>query len=61
MSNVKNRGFASLSEEKRKEIASFGGKASHAQGTAYKFTHEKAVEAGKKGRKKSYGTTATHI
>lgn len=51
--SVKNRGFASMNLQKRKEIASLGGLASHKKGVAYRFTHEKAVEAGKKGRRKS--------
>lgn len=43
------RGFAGMSIEKRREIASKGGKAAHAMGLAYKWDHETAVEAGKKG------------
>lgn len=46
----KPRGFAKMSKEAVQAIASKGGKAAHAQGTAYRFTHEKAVEAGRKGR-----------
>ncbi|MGZ3609176.1 MAG: KGG domain-containing protein, partial [Ktedonobacteraceae bacterium] len=34
------RGFASMSSEKKREIASKGGKAAHAQGTAHKWTSE---------------------
>jgi len=52
-SNTKKRGFASMNEEKRKEIASRGGKASHAKGTAHEFTPEEAKEAGRKGGLKS--------
>ena len=47
----KNRGFASMSESKRIEIARKGGKASHAKGTAHEFTSEEAKRAGKKGGK----------
>ena len=43
------RGFASMDEEKQKEIASKGGKASHEKGTGHEFTPEEAREAGKKG------------
>lgn len=50
--SIKHRGFASMTSEKRKEIASLGGLASQKSGKAYKFTHEKAVEAGRKGKKK---------
>lgn len=45
----KKRGFASLTPEQRKEIASKGGKAAHAKGTAHKFNHDEAVAAGSKG------------
>ncbi len=45
----KNRGFASMDPAKVKEIASKGGKAAHAAGTAHQFTSEKAREAGRKG------------
>ncbi|MCE3236318.1 MAG: ral stress protein [Vampirovibrio sp.] len=46
-----NRGFASMDEEKQREIASKGGKASHEKGAANKFTSEEAQEeeAGRKG------------
>lgn len=43
------RGFASMSAEKKREIASKGGKAAHAQGTAHKWTSEEAQAAGRKG------------
>jgi general stress protein YciG len=43
------RGFASMDPEKQREIASKGGKAAHEKGTAHEFTHEEAVEAGRKG------------
>lgn len=47
------RGFASMTPERRKEIASMGGKAGHAMGVAHKFTPEEAREAGRKaGRAK---------
>jgi general stress protein YciG len=44
-----NRGFASMSPERVKEIASMGGKAAHANGTAHQFTSEEAKVAGRKG------------
>ena len=46
--NVRKRGFASLSIEDRKRIASLGGKAAHAKGTAHQFTSEEAAAAGKR-------------
>jgi uncharacterized protein len=47
--NTSNRGFASMDEDKQREIASKGGKAAHEKGTAHEFSHEEAVEAGRKG------------
>ncbi len=43
------RGFAAMSPEKQKEIASLGGKAAHAKGTAHEFSPEEARQAGRKG------------
>ena len=45
----KPRGFACLTPEQRRAIASMGGQKSHRNGTAHKFTQEEASEAGKKG------------
>src|SRR5215468_3684918 len=44
-----NRGFASMDREKQKEIASKGGKAAHAKGTAHEFDSSEARAAGRKG------------
>ncbi len=49
MPDTSKRGFASMDEEKQKEIASKGGKAAHEKGTAHEFTSEEAREAGRKG------------
>jgi general stress protein YciG len=49
MSDTSNRGFASMDDEKQREIASKGGKAAHEKGTAHEFTPEEAREAGRKG------------
>jgi general stress protein YciG len=43
------QGFASMSQEKKREIASLGGKRAHALGTAHKWTRKTAAEAGKVG------------
>ena len=43
------RGFASMSAEKQRQIASKGGRAAHEKGTAHEFTSEEAREAGRKG------------
>jgi uncharacterized protein len=45
----KPKGFAALTPEKRREIASKGGKAAHAKGTAHEFDSEEARSAGRKG------------
>lgn len=45
----KKRGFAAMDPEKVKEIATKGGRAAHAQGTAHRFTSAEAKLAGKKG------------
>ncbi|MBF2017532.1 MAG: stress-induced protein [Rivularia sp. T60_A2020_040] len=47
--NKDQRGFASMDEEKQREIASKGGKAAHEKGNAHDFSSEEAREAGKKG------------
>jgi uncharacterized protein len=46
------RGFASMDAAKQREIASKGGKAAHAKGTAHEFTSEEARVAGRKGGEK---------
>ena len=43
------RGFAAMSPEKQREIASKGGRAAHEQGVAHEWTPEQAKEAGRKG------------
>lgn len=43
------RGFASMSPDKQRQIASIGGKAAHKKGTAHQWTSEEARIAGQKG------------
>ena len=43
------RGFASMSAEKQREIASKGGRAAHEKGTAHEWSAGEAREAGRKG------------
>jgi len=43
------RGFASMSAEKQREIASKGGRAAHQKGTAHEWSSDEAREAGRKG------------
>ena len=49
MANTSKRGFASMDPSKQKEIASKGGRAAHAKGTAHEFTSDEARVAGRKG------------
>ncbi len=48
-SDTSRRGFASMDEDKQREIASKGGRAAHEKGTAHEFSSEEAREAGRKG------------
>ncbi|PIF16803.1 MULTISPECIES: KGG domain-containing protein [unclassified Acidovorax] len=43
------RGFAQMPPEQRRQIASRGGLAARANGTALRFTHEEAVAAARRG------------
>ncbi len=49
------RGFASMSAEKQREIASKGGRAAHEKGTAHEWTTDEARNAGRKGGQVSRG------
>jgi uncharacterized protein len=49
------RGFASMSPDKQREIASKGGRAAHQKGTAHEWTSEEARAAGRKGGQISRG------
>jgi len=58
---VKKKGFALLTPERRREISRSGGKAAHAAGTGHHFTSETAKIAGRMGgmaiaRKRREGT-----
>lgn len=46
---TKLRGFASMSPEVQRKIASKGGKAAHQSGHAHEFTSDEARRAGRKG------------
>jgi general stress protein YciG len=43
------RGFAAMDKDAQRAIASKGGRAAHARGTAHEFTSQEAAEAGRKG------------
>ena len=49
------RGFASMDDEKQREIASKGGRAAHEKGTAHEWTPDEARNAGRKGGQISRG------
>lgn len=49
------RGFASMTIEKQREIASKGGRAAHLKGTAHQWTSDEARDAGRKGGQISRG------
>lgn len=49
------RGFASMTAEKQREIASKGGRAAHEKGTAHEWTPDEARAAGRKGGQISRG------
>lgn len=49
MADTSRRGFASMDPEKKRLIASKGGRAAHEKGTAHEFTSDEARAAGRKG------------
>ncbi|MPY86515.1 MAG: hypothetical protein GEU99_01170 [Luteitalea sp.] len=55
MRRKERRGFASMSREKQREIASKGGRMAHLKGTAHEWTPEEARVAGRKGGMVSRG------
>ena len=48
-SGKSKRGFASMDRERQREIASKGGRAAHAKGTAHEWSSNEARLAGRKG------------
>ena len=49
------RGFAAMSPEKQREIASKGGRVAHEKGAAHQWTADEAREAGRKGGSARHG------
>lgn len=47
--STSSRGFASMNQDRQREIARKGGRAAHAKGTAHEFTSDEARAAGQKG------------
>lgn len=60
MSEKSLRGFAAMDREKQRAIASKGGKAAHAKGTAHEFTPEEARAAGRKGGQAAHAKGTAH-
>src|SRR5688500_5116155 len=58
--DTSKRGFASMDEDKQREIASKGGKAAHEKGTAHEFTSEEAREAGREGGRVAHERGTAH-
>lgn len=61
MSDYERRGFASMDERRRREIASEGGKASHQRGKAHEFSSEEARMAGRKGGQIAHQRGKAHV
>lgn len=53
----KKQGFASMSAERRREIAAMGGATAHSLGKAHRWTPEAAREAAAKSHAVRYGKT----
>ncbi len=51
MTALRKRGFAAMSREQQRDIASKGGRAAHHKGTAHEFSSEEARKAGYLGGK----------
>jgi general stress protein YciG len=49
MADKGHQGYSSMDEERRREIVSEGGHASHEKGAAHEFNAQEAAEAGRKG------------
>jgi len=58
--DTSNRGFASMDQEKQRDIASQGGKAAHEKGTAHEFSSDEAREAGRQGGKAAHEKGTAH-
>jgi len=58
--DTSNRGFASMDQDKQRDIASQGGKAAHEKGTAHEFSSDEAREAGRQGGKAAHEKGTAH-
>jgi general stress protein YciG len=60
MAEKSRRGFAAMDREKQRQIASKGGKAAHAKGSAHEFTSDQARDAGRKGGRAAHARGTAH-
>src|SRR5229473_3120957 len=60
MTTKSTRGFAAMDPEKQRAIASKGGRAAHAKGTAHEFTPDEARAAGRKGGQAAHAKGTAH-
>jgi general stress protein YciG len=60
MPETGKRGFGSMDQVRQREIASKGGQAAHAKGSAHEFSREEAREAGSKGGKVAHERGSAH-
>jgi uncharacterized protein len=51
MTEKRKRGFAAMTPEQQRKIASMGGRAAHERGTAHEWNAMEAAEAGRRGGK----------
>ena len=56
----RRHGFEGISPERRREIASLGGKAAQKTGRTHRWTSEEAQEAGRKGGRANLGVKKTY-
>ncbi|MCQ9618342.1 hypothetical protein L1889_18045 [Paenalcaligenes niemegkensis] len=54
------QGFASMDDQKQRNIAAEGGRAAHEKGTAHEFDSEEARKAGEKGGKVAHERGTAH-
>ncbi|MEO6795508.1 MAG: KGG domain-containing protein [Candidatus Dormibacter sp.] len=60
MPDTGKRGFGSMDQAKQRAIASKGGQAAHAKGSAHEFSPQEAREAGSKGGKVAHERGSAH-
>src|SRR6516225_10126039 len=60
MAEKSRRGFAAMDRDKQRQIASKGGRAAHAKGSAHEFTPDQAREAGRKGGRAAHARGTAH-